>query len=161
MVASAMDFIFAADNALFLALPYPSDYWSVTWELGQRKTKEILYEHRFLAADEALALGFVNRVYPLADLEAETLAYAERVAQNDPLALRDVKQIVNQTMDGMGFTQSVQRRHSSPACAAPSPPAGTRTGNWGREGCSRPTRTRSPAWCAARCRPCAWSGANP
>src|SRR5579884_871056 len=38
MVASAMDFIFAADDALFLAYPAPADYWSVVWELGPRKT---------------------------------------------------------------------------------------------------------------------------
>jgi enoyl-CoA hydratase len=125
MVASAMDFIFASEEALFLALPYPADYWSVTWELGPRKTKEVLYEHRFMTAPEALEAGLVNRVYPLADLERETLAYAERVAENDPFQLRDLKLFVNQTMDGMGFTQSVLAAFHSGAVR--SRPAGWRT----------------------------------
>lgn len=107
MVASAMDMVFASEEALFLALPYPADYWTVPWELGPRKTKEVLFEHRFMTAQEALEAGFVNRVYRLEDLERETLAYAERVAENDPLQLRDLKMFVNQTVDGMGFTQSV------------------------------------------------------
>ena len=127
MVASAMDFIFAADDARFLAYPAPADYWSVIWELGSRKTLEILYENRFVMADEAHELGFVNRVYPRMELERETLAYAERVAQNDPSMTRSLKFLVNQTLDGMGFTQSVNAAFHgmrSTASARPSRPAG-------------------------------------
>ena len=107
MIASATDFIFASEDALILALPYPASRWAVTWELGARRTKEILYENRFITAREAMDLGFVNRAYSFEELERETLAYANRVAENDPLQLRDLKLIVNQTLDGMGFTTSV------------------------------------------------------
>jgi len=107
MLASAMDFAFAADDLKLLAYPAPADYWSVAWELRPRKTLELLYENRFVMAGEALELGFVNRVYPRADLERETLAYAHRVAENDPVMLRALKLHVNQTLDGMGFSQSV------------------------------------------------------
>ncbi len=108
MVASAMDIIFAADDAKFLAYPAPADYWSVVWELSPRKTLEILYENRFVMASEALELGFVNRLYPEAELERETLAYAQRVAENDPTMTRNLKLHVLQTLDGMGFSQSVR-----------------------------------------------------
>lgn len=121
MVASAMDLVFAAEDARFLPTPYPADYWTLTWDLGQRKAKEILFEHRFVTAAEAERIGFVNRVYPGDDLEPATLAYAESVAQNDPIALRDLKAVVNQTMDGMGFTQSVHAAfHSGAARHRPS-----------------------------------------
>jgi enoyl-CoA hydratase len=106
MLASAMDFAFAADDLELLAYPAPADYWAVVWELRPRRALELLYENRFVTADEALELGFVNRVYPRADLERETLAYAQRVAENDPSLLRALKLHVNQTLDGMGFTQS-------------------------------------------------------
>jgi enoyl-CoA hydratase len=107
MLASAMDFAFAADDLKLLAYPAPADYWSVIWELRPRKALELLYENRFVMADEALELGFVNRVYPRADLERETLAYAQRVAENDQAGIRALKLHVNQTLDGMGFSQSV------------------------------------------------------
>lgn len=107
MIASTMDMVFSAQSAVYLPNPYPADYWAVTWELGARKTKEILYEHRYLTAEEVLELGFVNRIYADDELERETLAYAARVAENDPIHLRDLKLMVNQTQDGMGFTTSV------------------------------------------------------
>ncbi len=107
MIASAMDIVFASEDALFLPLPYPADYWAVTWDLGGKKTKELLFENRFIDAREAMELGFVNRVYPLDSLEEETLAYAERVARNDPMDLRDLKVQVNETLDGMGYSTSV------------------------------------------------------
>ncbi len=107
MVASAMDLIFASEDALFLANPYPADYWTVTWDIGQRRTKEILFEHRVITAAEAKEMGFVSRVYSAEELEAQTLAYAARVAENDPAEVQALKYVVNQTMDAMGFSTSV------------------------------------------------------
>jgi enoyl-CoA hydratase len=106
MIASAMDFIFAADDALFI--PVYGDYFTAPWDLGPRKAKEILYENRFLTAQEAMGWGFVNRVYPAADLEEQTLRYASRVAENHPFTTRTVKFAINQTLDLMGFTSSVR-----------------------------------------------------
>ncbi len=59
-IASACDIIFAADDAMFL--PANFQYFSVPWDLGSRKAKEVLFESRFLSAQEVLDLGFVNRV---------------------------------------------------------------------------------------------------
>ncbi len=106
MIASAMDFIFASEDALFI--PTYGDYFTTSWDVGARKAKEILYENRFMSAQEAMTWGFVNRVYPAADLEKETLAYAGRVAEHDPFTTRTVKFQINQTLDNMGFSSSVR-----------------------------------------------------
>ncbi len=106
MFASSMDLVFAADNAMFL--PNHTQYFPLPWDIGPRKAKELLYESRFMPAPEALELGFVNRVFPLADLERETLAYAERVATQDPFFLRMVKFSVNNMEDAKGFSHTVE-----------------------------------------------------
>ena len=106
MIASAMDFIFASEDALFI--PTYGDYFTTSWDVGARKAKEILYENRFMSAQEAMTWGFVNRVYPASELEKETLAYAGRVAEHDPFTTRTVKFQINQTLDNMGFSASVR-----------------------------------------------------
>ena len=104
-VAAAMDIIFAADDALFL--PSHLQYFSAPWDLGARKAKEILYQNRFIPAQEALELGFVNQVHPRDQLEQATLAYAEEVAEHSPLALRQIKHSVNNMQDAQGFTSHI------------------------------------------------------
>ncbi len=106
MFASCMDLVFAADNALFL--PNHTQYFPLPWDIGPRKAKELLYESRFMPAAEAEKLGFVNRVYPAATLEQETLAFAERVATNEPFFLRMVKFSVNNMEDAKGFSHTVE-----------------------------------------------------
>ena len=97
-----MDFIFAADNALFL--PSHTQYFTAPWDLGARHAKEILYEGRFITAQEAHEFGFVNHVYEPERLETETLAYANRVADNPRFGARMVKFSVNNMLDTQGFT---------------------------------------------------------
>jgi enoyl-CoA hydratase len=109
IIASAMDLIVAADDAKLLASHF--QYFSVPWDLGERKTKEILFQNRFIGAREAMELGFVNRVVPREKLEAETLALAESIAQTDPFATRVIKFSVNQAQDAMGFRTSVRSAH--------------------------------------------------
>ncbi len=109
MVASACDVIFAADDALFL--PSNFQYFSVPWDIHPRKAKAILFESRFVDAAEAEALGLVDRVLPPDRLEEETMAYASRVAQNDPFQLRMMKLAVNQAQDEMGYTAHIQAAH--------------------------------------------------
>jgi len=111
MIASAMDLIFSSEDALFL--PSLFQYFSVPWDLGPRKTKELLFEHRFVTAQEAWERGLVNRVYPREKLEEETLAYAQRVAQSDPFRLRLIKFAVNQMQDTMGFSAAVQAAYET------------------------------------------------
>ncbi len=105
-IAEACDVIFAADDTMFLPTNY--QYFHVPWDLGIRKSKEILFESRFIDAAEALELGLVNRVIAKERLEQETMEYAARVASNDPFQLRMIKLAINQAQDAQGFTQHIQ-----------------------------------------------------
>lgn len=109
MIASAMDLVFAAEDAMFLGSNF--QYFSTPWDIHPRKVKELLYESRFIDGTEAHELGFVNRVYPPDQLEAETMAYAHRVAQNDPFQLRMTKLAVNQAQEAQGFTEAIRAAH--------------------------------------------------
>ena len=110
MIAAAMDIIFAADSAMFLGSNF--QYFSIPWDIQDRKVKEILFESRFIDAQEALELGGVNRVVPAAELHDEVMDYAGRVAGNDPFQLRMIKMAVNQRQDGMGFTSHITSAHA-------------------------------------------------
>ena len=114
MLAAAMDVVFAAVDALFL--PGMVEYFSAPWDLGPRKAKEILLEHRFITAAEALAYGFVNRTFPPDGLEAETLAYANRVAENylvAPSWMETIKTSINHMQDAMGFSSEIEAAYTS------------------------------------------------
>ncbi len=105
MIASAMDVIFAADDTRFL--PTNFQYFSVPWDLGVRRAKEVLFQSRFLSAEEGAEYGFVNRVVPLDELDDEVMEYARSVAQNDPFQLRMIKLAINQAQDAQGFTPHI------------------------------------------------------
>lgn len=111
MVASTADVIFAADDALFLGSLF--QYFSIPWDIPPRKAKEILFQCRFVDAKEAMQLGLVNRVVPRDRLEAEVLAYAQEVAENDPFDMRMTKLAVNQAQDAQGFTAHIHNAHST------------------------------------------------
>jgi enoyl-CoA hydratase len=111
MIAAAMDFIFASEDATFV--PTYGDYFTVNYDVGPRRAKELLFANRFITAQEAMAVGLVNRLYPAETLEAETLEYAERVASQDPAAARLTKFAINQAMDNAGFSVSVRAVGSS------------------------------------------------
>lgn len=106
MVATSMDLVFASHEARFLASQF--EYFSVPWDIHPRKAKELLFESRFVDAEEARTEGLVNRVYPLERLEAETLAYAARVAENDPAVLRLSKLAINKAQDQQGYTTGIE-----------------------------------------------------
>jgi enoyl-CoA hydratase len=113
MLASAMDLIVASEDARFSdrAVRWGSahvQYVSLPWDLGPRAAKEYLFTGDWLTAQEALRLGLVNRVVPRERLVEETMALAQRIALNDPFALRMAKFSVNQAQDEMGFRTSIQ-----------------------------------------------------
>lgn len=109
-LAGVMDIVFASEDALFLVEVGQCD--PGTWDFGPRKILEILYEHRFLTARECKELHFVNRVYPdFETLERETLAFANRVADNEKLAftsLVNIKKAVHHTRDLQHFTTACE-----------------------------------------------------
>jgi enoyl-CoA hydratase len=106
MLAACCDIVFAASDAEFL--PGFVEYMSIPWDIGIRRAKEICFESRFMSAEEAREYGFVNRVLSPAALERETYAYARRVAENSPDALRFMKIQANKAQDAQGFTNALE-----------------------------------------------------
>jgi 2-(1,2-epoxy-1,2-dihydrophenyl)acetyl-CoA isomerase len=51
-------------------------------------------------AEECLRLGIANKVVPADDLEAETMAYARRLASGPPVAYRYMKENFNRAAMG-------------------------------------------------------------
>jgi naphthoate synthase len=68
--------------------------------VGQKKAREIWYLCRQYSAQEALDMGLVNTVVPLADLETETLKWCREMLAHSPIALRCLKAALNADCDG-------------------------------------------------------------
>lgn len=68
--------------------------------VGQKKAREIWYLCRQYDAKQALDMGLVNHVVPLAELEQETLKWAREILQHSPLAIRCLKAALNADCDG-------------------------------------------------------------
>jgi 2-(1,2-epoxy-1,2-dihydrophenyl)acetyl-CoA isomerase len=66
--------------------------------VGPAKALELLWTGDFVDADEALRLGLVNRVFTDEQLMAQTLAFAQRLADGPPVQLRDIKKLMYQAM---------------------------------------------------------------
>lgn len=74
--------------------------------VGQKKAREIWYLCRQYDATQALEMGLVNTVVPLAELEAETVKWARGILAHSPLALRCLKSALNADCDGqMGLQE--------------------------------------------------------
>jgi naphthoate synthase len=68
--------------------------------VGQKKAREIWFLCRQYDARQALEMGLVNAVVPLADLETTTLEWAREMLAHSPLALRCLKAAMNADCDG-------------------------------------------------------------
>jgi len=75
--------------------------------VGLKKAKEIWFLCRQYDAEEALAMGLVNRVVPLAELERETVAWCRRMLRHSPTALRVLKAAFNADTDGLAGIQEL------------------------------------------------------
>jgi len=62
--------------------------------VGPSFAKEIFFTARQFTAEEALAMGLINRVVPEAQLEAYVRDYAGAIAANAPLTVASIKTIV-------------------------------------------------------------------
>ena len=75
--------------------------------VGVKKAKEIWFLSRLYDAQEALAMGLVNTVVPLPELERETVAWCREMAALSPLSLRLLKASFNATEDGLAGIQQL------------------------------------------------------
>jgi naphthoate synthase len=75
--------------------------------VGQKKAREIWFMCRQYSAREALEMGMVNKVVPLAELEDECVSWAEQMMQHSPIALRMIKAGLNAELDGQAGIQQL------------------------------------------------------
>lgn len=75
--------------------------------VGQKKAREIWFLCRQYSAVEAEQMGMVNAVVPLAELEDTCVAWAKRMMEHSPLALRMIKAGLNAELDGQAGIQEL------------------------------------------------------
>jgi naphthoate synthase len=75
--------------------------------VGPKKAKEIWFLCRQYDAREALEMGLVNTVVPLARLEEETVAWCREMLALSPFALRLLKASFNAEEDGLAGIQQL------------------------------------------------------
>jgi enoyl-CoA hydratase len=83
------------------------EYFAHPWELGPRRTKELLLTGDSIGAHEAYDLGMISRVFAPGTLDEKTIAFARRIAKVPAVTALMVKESVNQTMDAQGFTAAL------------------------------------------------------
>lgn len=125
-LAVSCDMRIAADNARFavpaakLGLGYDYPGLKRLMDLvGPSFTKEIFFTARQFDAEEARAMGLINRVLPDEQLEDFVRNYADTIATNAPLTVESVKFIVSQALedesrrDMAAIAESVRRCFAS------------------------------------------------
>ena len=75
--------------------------------VGQKKAREIWYLCRQYSAAQALEMGMVNTVVPVAELEAEGVKWAQEILNHSPLAIRCLKAAFNADVDGQSGLQEL------------------------------------------------------
>lgn len=89
----ACDLVIAADTATFGTTEISVGLWpmmitaEITRNIGRKRTLEMMLTGRRYSAAEALAMGLVNQVVAVADLEATTMALATELADKSPAAI--------------------------------------------------------------------------
>jgi naphthoate synthase len=108
------DLTIAADNARFGQTGpkvgsfdggYGASYLASV--VGHKKAREIWYLCRQYDAVQALEMGLVNTVVPLAQLEAESIIWAREILEKSPMALRFLKASFNADTDGQAGLQQL------------------------------------------------------
>lgn len=101
------DLTIASDNARFgqtgpkvgsFDAGFGSSY--LASHVGQKKAREIWFLCEQYTAAEALQMGLVNTVVPLAQLEDETVKWCKTIMKRSPLAIRMIKRGLNAELDG-------------------------------------------------------------
>ncbi len=108
------DLTIAADNAVFGQTGprvgsfdggYGASYMARI--VGQKKAREIWFLCRQYDARQALEMGLVNTVVPLAALEMETMKWCREILANSPMAIRCLKAALNADCDGQAGLQEL------------------------------------------------------
>jgi enoyl-CoA hydratase/carnithine racemase len=101
-LALCADYRIAADNArlgqpeiLLGLIPGAGGTQRLSRLIGPSRAKDLIFTGRQVKADEALAIGLVDRVVPAAEVYEQAHAWAARLAKGPALALRAAKECVD------------------------------------------------------------------
>jgi enoyl-CoA hydratase/carnithine racemase len=105
-LALCADVRFAADNAvlgqpeiLLGVIPGAGGTQRLTRLVGPSKAKDIVFSGRFVPAEEALAIGLVDRVLPADQVYDEAVAWARQFAGAATYALRAAKECIDRGLE--------------------------------------------------------------
>jgi len=105
-LALCADIRIAADNAqlgqpemLLGIIPGAGGTQRLTRLVGPSKAKDLIFTGRFVKADEALAIGLVDKVVPAADVYSEAVAWAKQFGSGPALALRAAKEAIDRGIE--------------------------------------------------------------
>jgi enoyl-CoA hydratase/carnithine racemase len=115
----AADVRFAAENAvlgqpevLLGIIPGAGGTQRLSRLVGPSRAKELMFTGRFVKADEALAIGLVDRVLPAEQVYDEAVAWARQFATAAPYALRAVKDCVDRGLESdLETGLAIERQH--------------------------------------------------
>ncbi|MBA9048223.1 MULTISPECIES: enoyl-CoA hydratase/isomerase family protein [Streptomyces] len=101
-LALCADYRIAADNAklgqpeiLLGLIPGAGGTQRLPRLVGPSKAKDLIFTGRMVRADEALAIGLVDRVVPAAEVYEQAHTWAAKLAQGPAVALRAAKEAVD------------------------------------------------------------------
>ena len=105
-LALAADFRIAADNAtlgqpevLLGIIPGAGGTQRLSRLVGPSKAKDIIFTGRFVKADEALAIGLVDRLVPADQVYSEALAWAAQFTAAASYAVRAAKEAIDRGLE--------------------------------------------------------------
>jgi naphthoate synthase len=114
MLHVVCDLTIAADNAVFGQVGPAMGSFDAGFGagylariVGQKRAREIWFLCRRYGAAEALGMGLVNAVVPVAQLEKEGVAWASEILGKSPLAIRLLKSGFNAELDGQAGIQEL------------------------------------------------------
>jgi len=116
-LAMACDLRFGAEGSKF---GIPAGRLGIVYGLGSTRqlvdlvgpayAKDILFSARTIEAQEAFAIGFLNRLLPVDQLEPNTYDYLRKVAANAPLSVRGSKLIIEAAVEDGGVSRQAEIR---------------------------------------------------
>jgi enoyl-CoA hydratase/carnithine racemase len=105
-LAMCADIRIAADNAvlgqpeiLLGIIPGAGGTQRLTRLVGPAKAKDLIFSGRFVKAEEALAIGLVDRVVPADEVYAEAVAWAKQFTGAASYAIRAAKEAIDRGVE--------------------------------------------------------------
>lgn len=105
-LAMTCDMIIASESARFGqpeikigVMPGAGGTQRLTKAIGKARAMEMVLTGRFVSAEEALAMGMINKVVPVEMYLREAVSLAREIAQMSPIAIQLAKESVNRAFE--------------------------------------------------------------